>query len=163
MADTRTLPAHTPGPADTPGANGPGRTFPLAIALAMAVAGFLCGYGTGSIPGIPDQAMEEFGPGQGMVAALPLLGGLIGAFGIGWVSGRMAGRVPGVRGRGPAVDGCLPGHRANEGRADDGEVAAGGGATAPCLSGPAAPWGRAGSGIPAVALGGSGLSLPPRP
>ena len=136
MADTRNLPA------DAPGAKGPGNAsavpFALAITLSVAVAGFLCGYGTGAISGdpFPDHRM------QGAVAAFLSLLALIGAFGTGWVWGWMTGR------HGVAEDG--------------GEVPAEDEAKSPGLSGPAAPWGRAGSGVPAVALGGSGLSLPPR-
>lgn len=143
MADTRNLSA------DTPGAKGPGNAsavpFALAIILSMAVAGFLCGYGTGAVSGGPSWIAAESDPGhrmRGVVAALFSLLALTGAFGTGWVWGRMTGR------HGVAEDG--------------GEVPAGGEANASGLSGPAAPWGRAGSGVPAVALGGSGLSLPPR-
>ena len=143
MADTRNLPA------DAPGAKGPGNAsavpFALAITLSMAVAGFLCGYGTGAVSGDPSWIAAEAGPDhrmQGAVAALLSLLALSGAFGTGWMWGRMTGR------RGVAEDG--------------GEVPARDEANAPGLSGPAAPWGRAGSGVPAVALGGSGLSLPPR-
>lgn len=144
MADTRTPSMGMTPPACSPEPGGPGKVFPLGLALAMAVAGFLCGYGIGIVSGLSD---------RGMVTAF-LVGGLLVAFGTGWLSGRMteAGEPA------PDADGSPPAHRM-----DDGEVPAGGGAVPPCLSGPAAPWGRAGSGIPAVALGGSSVSLPPRP
>jgi hypothetical protein len=153
MAGTRSFPVGTTLSADRPGAGGPASVFPLPVVLAMAVAGFLCGYGTGIVSGIP---------GRGMATALALAGALVAAFGIGRVSGRMTGRMPWrapeAGARGPDEDGLPPGRPA-----DDGEVAAGGESDSHCLSGPAAPWGRAGSGIPAVALGGSSVSLPPRP